>query len=125
MVPYASCGQPTALPDTEMEIMRSGLSQSLRAEPHPFLTVGRRVQITRGPFAGLEGILKQQAVSLDQNFWVMRLSGGELCLDQLPSAEALAHAVNGQFVLEQSLPRVLPERCPFYYFNVFRHKNYS
>src|SRR5258706_12826423 len=46
-------GQPTALPDTEIEIMRSGLSQSLRAEPHPFLTVGRHVRITVGPFAGL------------------------------------------------------------------------
>src|SRR5437899_5486673 len=42
-------GQPTVLPDTEMEIMRSRLSQSLRAEPHPFLTVGRRVRITGGP----------------------------------------------------------------------------
>jgi len=50
-------GLPTALPDTEMEIMRSGLSQTLRAVPHPFLTIGRRVRITRGPFAGLEGIL--------------------------------------------------------------------
>src|SRR6267378_5914263 len=28
-------GYPTALPDTEMEIMRSGLSERLRAEPHP------------------------------------------------------------------------------------------
>src|SRR5207249_9247789 len=50
-------GLPVALPDEEMGILRSGLSQSLRAEPHPFLTVGRRVQITGGPFAGLEGIL--------------------------------------------------------------------
>src|SRR5712692_8497274 len=41
-------GLPTALPDTEMEIMRSGLSQSSGAEPHPFLTVGRRVRITAG-----------------------------------------------------------------------------
>src|SRR6266699_1377594 len=38
-------GQPTALPDTEIEIMRSGLPQSLRAEPHPFLSVGKRVRI--------------------------------------------------------------------------------
>jgi transcription termination/antitermination protein NusG len=53
-------GLPTALPDTEMEIMRSGLSQSLRAEPHPFLTVGRRVRITSGPLAGLEGILTRK-----------------------------------------------------------------
>src|SRR5438874_523137 len=29
-------GLPQALPDTEMEIMRSGLSEHLRAEPHPF-----------------------------------------------------------------------------------------
>ncbi len=57
-------GQPTALPDTEMEIMRSGLSQSLGAEPHPFLTVGRRVRITGGPFAGLEGVLKRKKSNL-------------------------------------------------------------
>ncbi|SRR5882724_12065403 len=53
-------GQATALPDAEMEIMRSGLAQSLHAEPHPFLTVGRRVRITGGPFAGLEGVLRRK-----------------------------------------------------------------
>jgi transcription antitermination factor NusG len=53
-------GLPTALPDTEMEIMRSGLSQNPQAEPHPFLTVGRRVRINCGPFAGLEGVLKRK-----------------------------------------------------------------
>lgn len=57
-------GQPTALPDTEMEIMRSGLSQSLRAEPHPFVSVGKRVRITGGPFAGLGGILKRKKNNL-------------------------------------------------------------
>jgi transcription antitermination factor NusG len=57
-------GLPTALPDREMEILRTGLGQSLRAEPHPFLTVGRRVRITAGPFAGLEGALKRKKSSL-------------------------------------------------------------
>ncbi len=57
-------GLPTPLPDTEMEIMRGGLSRSLRAEPHPFLAVGRRVRITGGPFAGLEGVLKRKKSSL-------------------------------------------------------------
>ncbi len=57
-------GLPTALPDREMEIMRSGLLERLRAEPHPFLTVGRRVAITGGPFAGLEGVLKRKKSSL-------------------------------------------------------------
>jgi transcription antitermination factor NusG len=57
-------GLPTALSDTEMEIMRSGLLKGLRAEPHPFLTVGRRLRVTGGPFAGLEGILKWKKGSL-------------------------------------------------------------
>ena len=57
-------GLPTALPDTEIEILRTGLCQSLRAEPHPFLTVGRRVQITAGPFAGVAGVLKRKKNSL-------------------------------------------------------------
>jgi transcription antitermination factor NusG len=57
-------GQSTALPDEEIEILRSGLSQRLHAEPHPFLTVGRRVRITGGPFAGLEGILKRKKNTL-------------------------------------------------------------
>jgi len=53
-------GLPTALPDEEMEILRSGLAERLRAEPHPFLTVGRRVRITAGPFAGLQGVLRRK-----------------------------------------------------------------
>jgi transcription antitermination factor NusG len=57
-------GQPAALPDDEMDILRSGFSLHLRAEPHPFLTVGRRVRITAGPFAGLEGVLKRKKSSL-------------------------------------------------------------
>lgn len=57
-------GLPAALPDTEMEILQSGLSQNLGVEPHPFLTVGRRVHITGGPFAGLEGVLKRKKNTL-------------------------------------------------------------
>jgi transcription antitermination factor NusG len=51
-------GLPAALPDEEVEILRSGLADQLHAEPHPFLTTGRRVRIVRGPLAGLEGILR-------------------------------------------------------------------
>jgi hypothetical protein len=53
-----------------------------------------------GLAAGIETILHQQNVPLNQNFWVMRLSGGELCLSDLPSMEALAHTVNNEFVLD-------------------------
>ena len=57
-------GLPAALPDEEMEILRMGLSARLRAEPHPFLTVGRRVRIISGPLSGLEGVLKRKKNSL-------------------------------------------------------------
>jgi len=57
-------GLPAALADEEMEILRLGLGQSLRAEPHPFLTAGRRVRIAGGPFAGLEGVLKRKKSNL-------------------------------------------------------------
>ena len=50
--------------------------------------------------AGLETLLQRQNVPLDQNFWVMRLNGGELCVDSLPSIEALTQVVNKEFVLE-------------------------
>jgi len=64
-------GFPAALPDGEIDALRSGLANGLLAAPHSFLTVGRRVRITGGPFAGLEGILKRKrnnmrvVVSLD------------------------------------------------------------
>jgi len=48
---------PMPVPDQEMEAMRNGLTNRLRAEPHPYLTVGRRVRIKSGPLAGLHGIL--------------------------------------------------------------------
>jgi hypothetical protein len=50
--------------------------------------------------AGLETMLQQQNVALDQNFWVMRLNGGELCLSDLPTIEALTQTVNKEFVLD-------------------------
>jgi transcription antitermination factor NusG len=57
-------GLPTALPKSEMEILRAGLSQRSGAEPHPSFTVGRRVRITGGPFAGFDGVMKRGKSSL-------------------------------------------------------------
>ena len=50
-------GMPTPLNDDEIVAMRNGLERNVHAEPHPFLTAGRRVRIKSGPLADLEGIL--------------------------------------------------------------------
>lgn len=50
--------------------------------------------------AGLETMLAQQKVALDQVFWIRRLYFGELCVEKIPSMERLAQAVNQEFVLD-------------------------
>ncbi len=50
-------GRPVPLAETEIEILRHGLAQRLRAEPHPFLKVGRRVRVINGPLRDAEGVL--------------------------------------------------------------------
>jgi len=50
--------------------------------------------------AGLETMLQRQNVVLDQSFWIMRLNGGELCIDDLPTIDALKLVVNRDFVLD-------------------------
>src|SRR5215467_9421787 len=42
-------GQPAALPSDDIEALRNALAQGLRAEHHPYLTVGRRVKVVQGP----------------------------------------------------------------------------
>lgn len=50
-------GQPYPLPEGEIERLRTGIRNSLRIEPHPYLNAGSRVRIKSGPLAGAEGIL--------------------------------------------------------------------
>lgn len=49
--------RPARLPDAEIEVLRNGLQRGSGFEPHPYLTVGKRVRISNGPFFGMEGIL--------------------------------------------------------------------
>ena len=52
-----SRGQPSPLPESEMDGLRQGLSNQVYGEPHPYLKIGRRVRVVHGPLAGAEGIL--------------------------------------------------------------------
>lgn len=57
-------GHPVPLPEEEIEALRSGLERQVRAEPHPYLKIGRRVRIIGGPLRGVEGILLRKKHSL-------------------------------------------------------------
>ena len=49
-------GYPAPLDPGQIDRLRAALNQ-LRAEPHPFLTAGRKVHVRSGPLAGADGIL--------------------------------------------------------------------
>jgi transcription antitermination factor NusG len=53
-------GRPFPLDDQEIDGLRRALEAGLRATPHPYLTVGRRVRITAGPLAGRTAILQRR-----------------------------------------------------------------
>lgn len=79
-------GTPAALPDKEMEGLRSGLENGIHAVPHPGLRLGQRVRIQAGPMAGLEGILQRHkgrarlVVSLDliQRSMALEIDSGDV-----------------------------------------------
>jgi len=50
-------GHAAPLADEDVARLHACLDQGLRAQPHPFLQVGRRVRVRSGPLAGLEGII--------------------------------------------------------------------
>jgi transcription antitermination factor NusG len=49
--------RPAVLPESEIESIRLLVGARVPAVAHPYLREGRRVRITRGSLAGLEGIL--------------------------------------------------------------------
>jgi transcription antitermination factor NusG len=49
--------QPTPLPECEIESLKNTRDSGLRAQPYPYLEIGRKVRIKAGPFEGLQGIL--------------------------------------------------------------------
>lgn len=50
-------GELAAVPDEQITALRSGLEHDVCAEPCPYLKVGKKVRVIRGPMAGSEGIL--------------------------------------------------------------------
>jgi transcription antitermination factor NusG len=51
--------QPAAVPDNEIQAVRTMVSSGLPLRPWPFLRVGEWVRIDAGPLEGVEGVLTQ------------------------------------------------------------------
>lgn len=57
-------GTPAAIDSRDIEHLRHALATGIKAEPHPYLTIGRRVRITGGVLAGRSGILVRRKGTL-------------------------------------------------------------
>jgi transcription antitermination factor NusG len=55
----ASSAKPTAISDEEISVLRTA-TESLKAEPHPYLSNGDSVRIVAGPLVGMTGILTRR-----------------------------------------------------------------
>jgi transcription antitermination factor NusG len=64
--------RPASLPDSEINAIRRMVGAKVPAVAHPYLKEGRRVRITRGSLAGLEGILVQ--LKMNQGLLVLSLN---------------------------------------------------
>lgn len=51
---------PLPVESEEIEAIQRVVLCGCKAEPHPFITVGTRVRIEKGPMAGLQGIIQGQ-----------------------------------------------------------------
>ena len=54
-------GRPTPVPEEEILALQRISVSGINCRPSPYLTVGDRVRIVRGPLAGIEGILTRVA----------------------------------------------------------------
>lgn len=52
-----SHGAPAAMPNSDIETLRSALAAGVLAQPYRYLSVGSKVEICRGPLQGLRGVL--------------------------------------------------------------------
>jgi transcription antitermination factor NusG len=50
-------GEPAAIPEAELNAIRTCLDHDCKLQPHPVLRAGQRMRITRGALTGIEGIL--------------------------------------------------------------------
>jgi transcription antitermination factor NusG len=56
-----SSGRPAPIPPSQIASLRALLDAAVNAEGHPYLKIGDRVRVVRGPLIGAEGMLVRVA----------------------------------------------------------------
>jgi transcriptional antiterminator NusG len=93
-------GLATPLPIEEIEVWRGALDGQLRIAPHPYLRVGRRVRLKRGPLAGMEGFLLRRkgnfrvVILIELIQRAVEVDADEPDLEVLPSAKHETRALS-------------------------------
>jgi transcription termination/antitermination protein NusG len=100
-------GGPLAIPDREIEDVRAVLSHGVACSPHPFLKVGDRVRVVRGPLAGIEGTLVRSGsqsklvISVEM---IQRSVSVDVALSAVePVSRVVEHADRSQSAIESYL----------------------
>ena len=95
-------GEMAALPEQDINALRNGLDHQVCAEPCPYLKVGKRVRVMRGPMAGAEGILSRKkdkyrfVISVDVLMRSVALEVDASDLELLHSAQPLGRSTRMQ-----------------------------
>lgn len=61
-------GRPDPIPDEQIEALQRLVANKEALDPYPYLSEGQRVRISKGPLAGVEGILVEK---LDKHILVL------------------------------------------------------
>jgi transcription elongation factor/antiterminator RfaH len=49
--------QPTPIPEEQILAIKKLVAHEIKADPYPYLQIGRKVEVTGGPLQGVQGIL--------------------------------------------------------------------
>lgn len=90
-------GNPTPISDEEIADLRRAVVDTRRVEPHPYLTVGRRVRVTAGPLVGYEGILVRRKSRLRVVLSIAAIERSIVVDTDAASVEPILSASRGQW----------------------------
>ena len=106
----SSGGQPIAIPTHEIDAIQQAVNSGFRLEPHPFLRIGERVRIKRGPLAGLQGLLVRQrnicrlVLSVEMLGRAAAVEVDSFLVERLTNSRVVQHGVSSHIATQRCNP---------------------